>query len=463
MTIDSYYSIVELFSTFDEPVFYLTNDPFKAIGLEKIIPNYHIVCIDQNPVIKQLKKGGVRVFCLEEEVGERNVIPRSSKLLYKHPLTQQYLIEHSPKSRHCNLVFFKPTFDPLKSAPPRLQGRIRVLGNSVELNKEFEDKISFFSKALDLKLPVPRGVIGRFKSFHFADLRRQYGAPVVVQFRRGWAGNRTFFVREKEEFDKLKARFASQEAKVTEFIKGITLTNNACVTRQGVLVSAPFLQITGVKELVSYPGASCGNQWGVRVEPKIQEKILLLTKKIGEVMRAFGYLGFFGLDFLIEDSTGRVYIGENNARLTASVPFFTQLEILHKFPPLLAFHLLEFLSLRFKIESRSLNERYQEGFRGGRLVVRNSHGKPIKIASIMPSGTYTLKLEKVEEGYRLESIKKNTFLLLLPGPGRRVNPDQEIFHLQSLDLLVSSEGEIKSDILKMIRKIKGKLNPISMR
>ena len=54
-----------------DPIFFVTPDPHWGIGLEDIIPNYHIVCLDNSPVVPLLRVSGVNIFCLEEFLNEK--------------------------------------------------------------------------------------------------------------------------------------------------------------------------------------------------------------------------------------------------------------------------------------------------------------------------------------------------------------------------------------------------------
>ena len=46
----------------DSSYFYLCNDPERALGLEKIIPNYQIAHIDLSQYLDDLKSNGIKYF-----------------------------------------------------------------------------------------------------------------------------------------------------------------------------------------------------------------------------------------------------------------------------------------------------------------------------------------------------------------------------------------------------------------
>jgi len=56
-----------------------------------------------------------------------------------------------------------------------------------------------------------------------------------------------------------------------------------------------------------------------------------------------GYKGIFGLDFVLDEKTNKLYIIECNPRLLGSFPTLNMVQLLNNEPLILAFHILEFL------------------------------------------------------------------------------------------------------------------------
>src|SRR4030042_4500047 len=91
-------------ATSNLPIFFITNDAERGIGLEKLLTNYHIVAIDDNEIISYMINQGVNVFCLEHETGKQNLIYRNSNRLLQHEKTQSYINKYA---RRGYLMFFK--------------------------------------------------------------------------------------------------------------------------------------------------------------------------------------------------------------------------------------------------------------------------------------------------------------------------------------------------------------------
>ena len=438
---------INLLKELSEPIFYVTNDVGKGIGLEKILPNYHIICLDDHPLVDILQNEGVSVFCLERVLGRRNVLPRSSGILLSQKAVLSFIQEKSRKSRP-NILFFKP------------QKRIelvaekfgfRLLGNSSQINRLFEDKIEFFQLCQKEKLPLPDGEIVNLDKASFDSLSRKYGEILVIQFGRGWAGNSTFFVG-SDQWQQLKKKYGNLRVKVSRFIAGKTVLNNAVIFQDQILVSEPALQIKANPLLTATQSGTGGREWPARLTLDQKKKIKEITRKVGLLMKKKGYRGFFGLDFLIDES-GKIFLSENNARLTASVPFYTKLEIKAGAFPLLGFHLLSFLPFA---DQTKIDEECPV-VSGGEIVARNNTGKKLKAMGTMATGIYKANLKFIRESAFLDSQDPEDFWLQTVAQGRIINPEVEIAKINTFSPVSDLEGNLLPQYSEIIIKIRREL------
>ena len=79
---------------------------------------------------------------------------------------------------------------------------------------------------------------------------------------------------------------------------------------------------------------------------------------IGEQIRRAGYWGYFGLDFLLDQDTGALYLGELNPRITGATPLTSQAALDQDEVPLLLFHLLEWLGVEYAVDVAQFNQRW---------------------------------------------------------------------------------------------------------
>jgi len=216
---------INILKNLRQPIFYVTNDVGKGIGLEDVLPNYHIICLDDHPLVNILQNRGISVFCLERALGSKNIIFRSSGIILDHPAVLSFIREKTKSSRP-NILFFKPQ---KKIGIIAKRENFNLLGNSTEISRFFEDKIEFFKLCQKEGLPIHEGEITTLSQSNFTAIVKKYGEVLVIQFGRGWAGNSTFFISTEEELQDLKKRFGQIQVKVGRFIEGRTILNNAVI------------------------------------------------------------------------------------------------------------------------------------------------------------------------------------------------------------------------------------------
>lgn len=323
----------------NEDIFFVTPDVKRGLGFAGILPNYHIICIDFDPIIPVLHKQGANIFCLEEQNSTSDEIRNSAKLLENIQVLDYIRSNSRTKPK---IMYFKPS---VKLDILIEKNGFIPIGNNAKINEIFEDKVSFnqlTQKELSPYL-IP-AVIGVLGELNYRQLTEKLGGIFVVQFGHGWAGKTTFIISQEKEFADLKEQFAFTKVKTGKFIRGFTVLNNCCIYQGKIFVSQPAIQIDRVAQLSDKPTVTCGRQWPVKfIDNKQIETIKKISEKVGNLMHKNGFAGFFGIDFLVEEATGKIYLSEVNPRLTASSAFFTLLEEASGNIPLLVYHLASFL------------------------------------------------------------------------------------------------------------------------
>lgn len=435
-----------------EPIFFVTNDVWRGIGLEKFLPNYHIVCLDDHPLVDYLLKSDVSVFCLERELGKKNVLSRTTSTILGQPRVTSFIKEKS-KGLTPNILFFKPQ-NKIELLSKKYS--FNLLGNPTDLNHLFEDKISFFNICRDLKINVPDGKILKLHEANFNDVRSEIGIPFVLQFGRGWAGNSTFFINSEEILNKLKTQFGNINVKVSQFVKGKTILNNAVIFRGKVIVSKPALQIVPNRNLTASEGGTGGRSWPIQLSRQNNDEILTVTFKVGKFMADKGYKGFFGLDFLLEEKTNEIFLSEDNARLTASSSFYTKLEIEKNIFPLLGYHVLSFMNKDTGLFNEDLIE--QPEVEGSEITARNTSPHAVLVKDNLKPGIYNEKLEFKNEAYYLNSNERNDIFVDSVEKGRKVNPEIEVFRINTRQKVCDEKGNLNDKYLELIEKIRQRID-----
>lgn len=462
--------IKNIFKDLRTPIFYVSNVADRGVGLEDMIPNFHIICIDYDDEVDYLENAGVKVFCLEKKFGKKNMIFRNSAILLAQDTVKEYIRQNTPPGEQAAIVVFKPSRAVEKIAQ---ENNWKLLNNSADLSKNIEDKFNFLFIAKSLKIRIPEAETIDFGRLSYWELKKYYDY-FVIQFKSGYAGNSTYFIRSNEDYQKFmdiyfKDPFSKNTfpVKVSKFIHGDPVTVNACVTSKDIYVGKPCYQITGEEIATNSRSTTCGNDWGVlSLSSEESRQIKETTQKIGNYLKEKEYKGIFGLDFIVSEKNDDVYLIEINPRFVASIPFYTKLEIKNSVSSLFALHFLEFLGIEYDISSaaKDLFDKSTSAIVGSQLVLRNKERKICAPSGDVKSGVYRLrnhKLEFLSSGYSPLDIKNTEeFIILTASKGRKIKPENEVARIESLSSFVSKDRHLTSDAELIAKEIYEKIKLI---
>lgn len=124
-------------------------------------------------------------------------------------------------------------------------------------------------------------------------------------------------------------------------------------------------------------------------------------------MQSKGYRGMFGIDFLIKND--EFYLIEVNARQTASVPFYTYLQLDLGQIPLSLIHLAQFLNIEFDIDEEEYNKINLEPIEASQIFIRAKDDYEIK--GKVYSGFYRLQSDNT--AMLLEKEGKKDYVIYL--------------------------------------------------
>jgi hypothetical protein len=465
-------------ATKNSPIFFATNDAERALGLEKVLNHYHILCIDDNNIIDYLLEKQVKVFCLEKELGKTNAIFRNSNRLLRHKLTKEYIKGFAPKNGF--FMFFKIAPNLEKTARKM---NFKVLNTSSDLNREFELKMPQYRFLRKLDIYLPKTEILVLKEANYKELVDKLGKDFIIQFNRGHTGGGTLEIDSKDQLEELKAIFPHRVVRISQKIIGPAYTLNACITKHGVAWGGLSYQITGVEECTSKKLATVGNDWSYPkiLDKNIKKKIGRFTSTIGKCMKKRGFKGMFGLDLVIEERTNKPHIIEINARQPASIPMFTKLQLSKNQIPLNLLAIAEFMKIKYEIDVSKYNEEASAPFEAAQLFIRNKFSNPAKVVGGLKPGSYRLVGDN--SAYNWESgkpeLKKNVLtleeakdkplvmqaenyalgennlglLILCTKEGKVVNENAEVARIQAKQTLMNKEGKLKMWLQEIVNGI----------
>jgi len=199
----------------------------------------------------------------------------------------------------------------------------KLLNPSAVLANQVEEKISQINWLGPLAKLLPKYKIDICKNISWT------GKKFILQFNRSHTGSGTILITNKKQLNKLKQKFPNREARVAEYISGPLFTNNNIVWRGKIILGNISYQITGLKPFTDLPFATIGNDWALpskiltKTQIKQYNKIATL---VGKRLAKQGWKGLFGIDTVLNEQTGQLYLLEINARQPASATFEAELQ-----------------------------------------------------------------------------------------------------------------------------------------
>src|SRR3989344_6024976 len=222
------------------------------------------------------------------------------------------------------------------------------LNPSAALAMQVENKVSQVVWLGELAHLLPEHWLGELSE---CNVRR----PFVLQFATGHSGESTFLIEKEGDLANLIKQFPRRQVRASRFVKGSTFTNNVVVWGEKVLIGSISYQRTGEGDLTSNPFATVGNDWGKAVEllgETGRKQYEDIAEAIGAKLASQKWKGLFGLDIIRDDSTGKMYLIEINARQPASAVFESHIQKLANLPGVTTFeaHLAALLELPYQGE-----------------------------------------------------------------------------------------------------------------
>lgn len=291
------------------PVIYVTRDLERALGLFLDTRGYYIIS-NYSAFAKTLAKG------------RKNVLLIKSKTILdtRELLTQSVVKRFLDKIKKPNILVFKNT----KQIEEICRGSgWNLLNPPSALSEQVEEKISGIEWLGPLKKYLPMHEVLECRELGWNDEK------FILQFNRAHTGSGTILIESEQQLKDLQKKFPARPVRVTEFIAGPALTNNNVVWGGKVLMGNINYQITGLKPFTQTPFATIGNDWALPhkiLSPAQLKKYYKIAEDVGVRLVKNGWRGLFGIDVIMDEKTGKLYLIEINARQPASTSYESQLQ-----------------------------------------------------------------------------------------------------------------------------------------
>ena len=374
----------------EQPIYFISATNFNLLGLDEWVKNFkyinYIDCYDgRHPNVMIPGEAAHAEFQSIEDI---------NNYLLSNKETVDFIKRRKGR--------FKPKFVFLMF-DEQTEKLAKELGADVwfpkaKLRNRMDNKIETVRIGDKAGVPSVPNVLSKIESYeHLVEVceKGKVGNDVVLQSAYGDSGHTTFFIKSERDFRQHEHDIIGQgEIKVMKRIDCRGSAIEACATKHGTIVGPLMTELVGFKELTPYRGGWCGNEiFSTAFRPKVRQKARELTFKFGEQLRKEGYRGYFELDFLIEQKSGEIYLGELNPRITGASSMTNHAAFAHADAPLFLFHLLEFSDVPFKLDIAELNQRWAEPSNIDswcQMVIKHTEDSVDIVSSAPETGIYRL-------------------------------------------------------------------------
>ncbi len=339
----------------EDPIYFVSATNFNLLGLDEWVKNFKYICY-----IDCYDGRHPNVFCPSEQPhAEFQSIEDINNYLLQHKEVIDLVRRRGGSPKFVFLMFDEET----ERLARELGGEVWF--PSAELRTRCDNKIETVRIGNKAGVPSVPNTLSEIRDYaHLREICEEAGLghDLVLQSAFGDSGHTTFFIRSEDDFRRHEHEIVGEgEIKIMKRIDCRGSAIEACATKEGTIVGPLMTELVGFKELTPYRGGWCGNEiFDGAFSQEIRDRARDLTFRFGEQLREEGYRGYFELDFLIDQNTGDIWLGELNPRITGASSMTNHAAFAHADAPLFLFHLLEFSDVPFSLDVAELNDRWAD-------------------------------------------------------------------------------------------------------
>jgi hypothetical protein len=426
------------------PTYYFSTTTFNLLGADEWVGGLRFVnAVDgfdgRHPNV--FIPDGLPPDCLDSFEACNNA-------LLSHPVVADYVRERGPGGKALFLMFDEET--------ERLAARLglEVCFPPAGLRRHLDSKVTTTRLAIEAGVASVPHVLARVDNYEgLRRAARHLGPDLVVQLPHGDSGTTTFFIATAADFRAhAGAIAAAPEVKVMRRIRCRPLTIEGCVTRHGPVVGPLMAELIGFPSLTPYLGGWCGNELapqrlGYDLRGRAHQATVALGRQLGRV----GYRGYFGLDFLLDQDTGALYLGELNPRITGATSLTSQAALDAGTVPLLLYHLLEWSAVDYRVDVAEFNDRWlapPPTGDWGQLIIEHTAQTAEVVAAALPSGVWRLAADGTvslaRRAYHPSAVADETEAIFLrtADAGEVVSAGRSLGRLLTRGQLLTDDGRL---------------------
>lgn len=393
VTLSSLDDIKRHFAENAVPCYFVSATNFNLMGMHDWVKEWHNVnlldCFDgKHPGVLLVEDNHERVF---EDIEDIN------KYLLHSAKARQLFDAHKASGKppgNVILLFFDEDLEALCESLG-----LEIILPKNRLVREIDSKIVTTEIGNQVGVSSVPNVLTKVSSYQaLVDIAKKAGLGKrwVIQTAYGDSGKTTFFIASEKDYSAVAKKIEKEDmVKVMRWVNCTGTAIEACATRWGTFVGPLLTELIGQEALTPYPGGWCGNElYDAAFTLEMRKQVLEKTRAIGDALYRRGYRGYFELDYLIDQDSQDVYLGELNARITGITAMTNMSDFSSGHIPLFLFHLLEYdKNIDLKLDVDAFNQSMLlKGASGtaSQLILKYTD-EALKIITQAPvSGVYTM-------------------------------------------------------------------------
>ena len=422
--------IRNFFRTNETPIYFVSATAFNLLGIDRWVRNFKFVNYydsfdGTHPNVFVPKEQAPREFGSIEEI---------CNYLLGHKEVGDFVRRRGPGGKATFLMFDEET-----EVLARELG-LEVAFPPASLRHRLDSKIVTTQLGNEAGVPSVPNTMGRAKDYvalmalaKATDL----GDDLVVQTPYGDSGQTTFFIADEGDWKEQQEKIVGEEIKVMRRIDPRECAIEGVITRHGTLVGPLMAELTGFPELTPYDGGWCGNDVFPEMLTESQRRLAReRTFAMGERLRREGYRGYFELDFLADEASGEMYLGELNPRVTGASSITNVTAVAYGDMPLFLFHLLEFMGVDYEIDVDELNERWSQPGNiddWTQFILKQTDDRVERITEAPASGIWrmgppdhSIAYARRDTDWHTVADEHEAFYLRIAGPGQYRYPGADL-------------------------------------
>jgi hypothetical protein len=420
---------------------------YYCLGLDRLCPIHAVTCADDSRTHDLIEQQtGIRIFSLERTTGWRTDRYESAMEAILPGVKEQVeaVLRDGPPGQWA-IVSTNPWRSLAEFAG---DAGIQLVAPREEHCAWLNEKVNFLAAVENLGLPRLPGRWLRLDEARYSEVSSEMGSRFVAQLSRGASGSGTFFISSAAEYAFAGLQCGEAPVWVAPDVGDLSLNINAIATEEGAVAAYPSVQLAGLSALSSRRGGYCGNDYAATADLPVEtvRDVVEQTVTIGRWLASFGFLGMFGLDFVVDPDSLRAYAVDLNPRWQGSTSLLAQAQYKAGVLPLPVAD----LAYRMGLLSASEVLRYADGFlrpvRASHISLRNRASEMLDVAGDVEPGVYSFcrGAQRLRSGLRLEDLGDPGEMLVIgcvPRKGARIGPEAH--------MLRASSGERVMDVRRM--------------